>query len=44
MKPGNTYPSDHFGVMADLMLGVDSSSTPSAEKVIGNTFSAGDRR
>ena len=24
VKPGNTFPSDHFGVMADLMLGSDS--------------------
>jgi endonuclease/exonuclease/phosphatase family metal-dependent hydrolase len=44
MKPGNTYPSDHFGVMADLMLAIDPSSAPSAEKVVGKTFSAGDRR
>jgi endonuclease/exonuclease/phosphatase family metal-dependent hydrolase len=44
MKPGNTYPSDHFGVMADLILDVDPASAASAEKVIGKTFSPSDRR
>jgi endonuclease/exonuclease/phosphatase family metal-dependent hydrolase len=44
MKPGNTYPSDHFGVMADLELAADPTSAPSAVKVIGKTFSPGDRR
>ena len=44
MKPENTYPSDHFGVMADLMLGVDPSSASSAERVDGNRLSPGDRR
>ncbi len=29
MKPGNTFPSDHFGVMADLILRADSSTGPS---------------
>jgi endonuclease/exonuclease/phosphatase family metal-dependent hydrolase len=33
MKPGNTYPSDHFGVMADLRLDTDPSSTSSAKAV-----------
>jgi endonuclease/exonuclease/phosphatase family metal-dependent hydrolase len=27
-KPGNTFPSDHFGVMADLMLELDNSHSP----------------
>ncbi len=44
MKPGNTYPSDHFGVMADLVLGIDPSPASPVRGVTGNTFSSGDRR
>ena len=42
MKPGNTYPSDHFGVMADLLLGDDTSST--SQLRIGDSLATGNSR
>ena len=32
VKPGNTFPSDHFGVLADVMLQDDASSDRSKEE------------